>query len=341
MKFNHLFTSAFVVGTVLLGCKGGGDATPQAESARDTPTKSGGKRLKIAVIPKGSTHEHWKSVHEGAERAAKELGNVKIDWKGPINEGDRESQVKIVEDFVATHVDGIVLAPLDDVALKAPVKEAAASDIPTVVFDSPLADGNKAVSLVATDNEKGGRIAGQELAKLLGDKGTVAVLKYEVGSASTALREKGFFDEMAKHPGIKVVAQQYGGTTVDAAQKIAENMIQPLKKGDGLSIDGIYAVNESTTFGMLLALQSAGVAGKVKFVGFDASSKLIQGMRTGLIDGLVVQNPRQMGYLGVKTIVSKVEGKPFQALIDTGVEFVTKANVDTPKIAALIAPPKI
>ena len=341
-----LFATALIgLSALLVGCNGGDGAKADSGAAGGSTSASGagagGKKYKIAVIPKGSTHEYWKSLHEGANKAADELGNVEIEWKGPIKEDDRDSQVQTVENFVSSKVDGIVLAPLDDKALMAPVKEAADANIPTVVIDSPLQDGSKAIALVATDNEKGGQIAGQELAKLLGDKGKVIVLKYEEGSSSTMLREKGFFDEMKKHPGITIVGQEYGGVTSDSAQAKSENMIQPLKQGDRLSIDGVYAVNESTTFGMLRALQDASVAGKVKFVGFDASPKLIEALTAGQIDGLVVQNPRKMGELGVKAVVAKLQGKPVDPKVDTGVTFVTKANMATPDVAALIAPPKI
>lgn len=339
MKPTLLASALLAVTAILVGCNGGGDASTASGTTGGGSAKSG-EKIKIAVIPKGSTHEYWKSLHEGADKAAAELGDVEIAWKGPIKEDDKSSQIETVESFVSTGVKGIVLAPLDDEALMAPVEEADAKGIPTVVVDSPLKDGNKAVSLVATDNEKGGQIAGQELAKLIGDKGTVIVLKYQEGSSSTALREKGFFDEIKKHPGIKIVKDVYGGVTADSAQSVAENMIQPYKTANGLSVSGIYAVNESTTFGMLLALQDAGVAGKVKFVGFDASPKLIDGLKAGQVDGLIVQDPRKMGYLGVKTLYDKIKGKTVEAKVDTGVTFVTKAGLDKPDIAALIAPPK-
>lgn len=341
MKTSLLATALIGLSSLLVACNGGDSPKTDTGSAGGSSSASADKKYKIAVIPKGSTHEYWKSVHEGANKAAADLGNVEIEWKGPMNENDRDSQVQTVENFIASKVDGIVLAPLDDKALMAPVKEAADANIPTVIIDSPLQDGSKAIGLIATDNEKGGTIAGQELAKLIGDKGKVVILKYEEGSASTMLREKGFLDEMKKHPGITVIDGGYGGVTSDSAQAKAENVIQPLKQGDKLSVDGIYCVNESTTFGMLLVLQSAGVAGKVKFVGFDSSPKLIDALNAGQIDGLVVQNPRKMGEMGVRAVVDKLKGKAGEANLDTGVSFVTKANMASPDIAALIAPPKI
>ena len=302
--------------------------------------ETGGKKLRIAVIPKGATHEFWKSVHEGANKAGEELG-VEIIWKGPQKEDDRDSQIKVVEDFMNEKVDGIVLAPLDNKALARPVGDAVKSGIPVLIIDSGL-DTDQYVSFVATDNEKGGFMAGEHLAKLLNGKGSVVMLRYAEGSASTMAREKGFLDAIAKNPGIKVVsASERGGATTESAATHSENLLAPLKKGDGtLSIDGIFTPNESTTFGMLRVLQDNNWAGKVKFVGFDASAKLIDGLKAGQIHGLILQNPRNMGYLGVKTLVAKIKGGNVEKRIDTGATLVTKENMEQPDVAALLAPPK-
>lgn len=299
------------------------------------PQNGGGKKYRIAVIPKGATHEFWKSVHEGASKAGEELG-VEIIWKGPEKEDDRESQIKTVEDFTTQKVDGIVLAPLDDQALVQPVADAKAAGIPVVVIDSGLKSEDYA-SFVATDNEKGGQMAGAEMARLLGGKGKVIVLRYQVGSASTDAREKGFLDEIAKSPDIQVVSQnQYAGATVETAQKASENLLARFKSG----VDGIYCPNESSTYGMLLVLRDMGWAGKVKFVGFDASPKLLDGLSKGEIDGLIVQNPRKMGYEGVKAIVATIKKQPVERRIDTGATLVTKANMGEPAMRELLAPPK-
>lgn len=325
----------FVVAAVALAGCGAGDKAADTS----TPAKTDAKKYRIAVIPKGSTHEFWKSVHAGADDASKELGNVEIIWKGPLKEDDRESQVKTVEDFITNKVDGIVLAPLDDTALKAPVDEATKSDIPVLIIDSALKGGDT-VSFVATDNEKGGEMAGDAMVKLLGGKGRVAMLRYEEGSASTAARELGFLTAIKKAPGITVVSEnQYAGATVETAQKASENLLQGLNKGGALGIDGIYTPNESSTFGMLRVLQDGGFAGKVKFMGFDASAKLLEGLKAGQINGLVIQNPRKMGYLGVKTLIQKLKGEKVEARIDTGATLVTKENMDTPDNQKLLAPP--
>lgn len=302
---------------------------------KQSATKS--DRLTIAVIPKGTMHEFWKTVHAGAVKASKEL-DCNIIWKGPIKEDDRDAQIAVVEDFISKGVSGIVLAPLDDMALRSPVANATRGGIPVVIFDSGL-QGSDFISFVATDNFKGGQLAGEHVAKLLGDKGNVMMLRYNEGSDSTMQREKGFLDAIAKHKGIKVVsANQYGGVTPESAYKASENLLSRFKKGDVLGIDGIFCPNESTTFGMLRALQDGGYAGKVKFVGFDGSKQLLDGMKKGQIQGLVLQNPMQMGYMAVKATVRHLKGEKVEKQIDTGAKLVTPENMDTPEMKELLHP---
>jgi ribose transport system substrate-binding protein len=301
-------------------------------------------KYRIAVIPKGTTHVFWKSIHAGAIKAEQELKaagiDVEIIWKGPLKEDDRESQIRVVEDFVTAGVTGIVLAPLDDTALRAPVKDAVNNGIPVVIIDSDLKSEDY-VSFVATDNYMGGKRAGELLGKILGGKGKVIVLRYEEGSASTMKREQGFLDVLKeKYPEIVVVsASQYGGATTESAYQASENLLAPLRRADGsLTIDGIFTPNESTTFGMLRALEDSGLAGKVKFMGFDSSDRLVQGLKKGYIHGLVLQDPINMGYLGVKTMVEHLEGKKLEKRIDTGSEVATPENMDDAKIKNLLEP---
>jgi ribose transport system substrate-binding protein len=298
--------------------------------------------LRVAVVPKGSTHEHWKRVHAGAEKAAAEFraAGVPVDvlWKAPIREDDREQQMQVVEGFTSQRVSGLVLAPLDSHALLRPVEEAAESGIPTVIFDSALADPSKAVSYVSTDNGKGGRLAGERLGELLGGKGTVLLLRYQEGSAATEEREAGFLGVMKdKYPGITVLpSDQYAGATRDTAKRTSENLLN--RYADRL--DGIFTPNESSTAGMLLALQDIGKAGRITFVGFDYSSSFIEPLQKGELKGFVVQNPINMGYLSVKTMVEHLQGKPVAKTVDTGVLMVTADNLRDPAVQAVINPPE-
>jgi len=322
---------------VLLACLVSFACSGQTSTPAAT-TSSPASGLTIAVIPKGTTHTFWQSIRAGAERAGKETGATII-WRGPLREDDRDAQVSEVEGFVSRGVSGIVLAPLDETALMQPVAEAAQKKIPVVIFDSGL-KGSGYVSFVATDNLAGGRLGGERLAQVMGGKGKVILLRYAEGHDSTAKREQGFLDAMKAHAGIEVVSSnQYAGADVEGAYKKAEALLSTYKKPDGsLSIDGIFTPNESASFALLRVLQDNGWAGKVKFVGFDASPNLIAGLRNGGIDGLVIQDPVHMGYVAVKTMVAHLKGQPVEKWIDTGVHVATKENMDTPEIKPLVEP---
>ncbi|MGK3966693.1 substrate-binding domain-containing protein [Sorangium sp. So ce118] len=295
-----------------------------------------GARLRIAVVPKGTTHEFWKSVHAGAVKASREL-DVDIVWKGPLREDDLKGQIDVVSSFVAQGVSGIVLAPLNDAALRAPVRAAAQAKIPVVAFDSDLA-GDEHVSFVATDNQAAGRLAGEHLGKAIGGKGNVLVLRYQEGSASTQNREKGFLDAVRAMPGITVASDnQYGGATTETAFNKSESLLLAQRAAEG-TIAGVFTPNESTTFGMLQALRKTNVARKVKFVGFDASDKLLGALRDGDIEALVVQDPFTMGYQAVKTMAAHLRGERVERRIDTGARVVTRQDLDDPAVKEIVKP---
>lgn len=292
--------------------------------------RAGESTYEIAVIPKGTSHEFWKSVHSGARKAEMDLP-VSITWMGPSKEDDRIAQIEVVDNFISKGVDGIVISPLDDTALVPVLKEAKAEGIPVVIVDSGVNwDGYE--SFVATDNRQGGVVAARHLAGLLGGKGRVIMMRYFEGSASTSKREIGFLDTMKdEFPEIEVVSgNQFGGATSDECYQTAENLL--INHQD---IDGIFCACEPTTFGMLRALQDSDRAGKVRFVGFDATDKLLGGLRAKEIDGLVLQDPFGMGELAVRRLVDHLEGNPVDKFVDTGVQVATPENVDSEEMRAL------
>jgi ribose transport system substrate-binding protein len=318
-----------VFGCLLAGCGSSSSSTDASSPAPSTPTGAAksGAGLKIAFIPKGSLHEFWKTMQAGAEKAAAETG-VELIWKAPVKEDDRAEQVKVVENFTNEKVSGIVLCPLDKDALAAPAKEAVEAGIPVLVVDSAI-NGMKPSSFIATDNYGAGRTSAEQMAKALGGKGKVIVLRYQEGSASTMDREAGFIDG-ATAAGLEIVSkEQYGGATRETAQTASENLIQRFKSGEKLSIDGVFTPNESTTFGMMRALDGAGLLGSVKLVGFDSSKELIEAVKTGKITGLLLQDPFKMGYLGVTKMVAQLKGEKIEEKIDSGAVFVTKDNLET------------
>ena len=324
-----LRVKAVILCTLLaaLGCQ---SESENAASFDDTIT--------IAVIPKGTTHSFWKAVHAGAVKASVEL-DVEVIWKGPGREDDREAQIAEVETFISRGVSGIVLAPTDDKALRLPVTNAMRSGIPVVIIDSGL-DSDDFVSFVATDNYKGGRLAGERMVKVLEGSGRVMMLRYQEGSASTMKREQGFMDVMAENPSMNVVSSnQHAGATAELAYQASENLLARFEAADGsLEVDGIYCPNESSAFGMLRALQDAGLTGSVKLIGFDASEQMVRGLENDEFDALVLQDPVNMAYLGVKTMVAHLRGEPIEKRVDTGVTLVTRDNMNDPRMQELLRP---
>ena len=306
----------------------------------DSPRGSQERPYRIAVIPKGMAHEFWRTIHAGAIRAQRDLAakgvHVELVWKGPLREDDREQQVQVVESFASQGIDGIVLAPLDEQALVRPVEEAARLKVPTVIMDSALAS-DQIVSFVATDNYKGGEMGADALGQAMNGKGKILLLRYAEGSASTTAREAGFLARReAAWPGLELVSSdQYAGATRDTAKRAAENLLNRY----GRDLDGMFIVNESSTSGMLLALQDAGLAGKVKFVGFDSNQAFVDAMRKGQMHGFVLQNPFRMSGLAVEALIDHLQGRPVAKRVDTGVSVVTPANLDAPEMQALIKPP--
>jgi ribose transport system substrate-binding protein len=332
---------ALTVLAISLGMATGCRPSQSGKDAANTPggetAGGGGKRLQIAMIPKGTTHIFWRSVHYGALQAAKEL-DVDVQWRGPQKESDRDEQLNVIQGFVNKRVDGICLAPLDADAMVRPVREAGRGGVPVVIFDSGLnADPDAYASYVATDNFRGGQLAGEVMAEKLGGKGNVVMLRYNQGSESTYQREEGFLEAIKAFPDIKVISSdQYAGTTTESAMDKAQQILN--RYGD--QINGIFAVCEPNAEGVLRALEDRKIAGKVVFVGFDSSDAMAKSLREGKLSAIVLQDPVQMGYLAIRAMVSAIRGEPVDSFIDTGVYVATQENIDTPEIQKLLNPEK-
>ena len=299
--------------------------------------KTKNSKLRIAVIPKGTTHEFWKMGEAGAKKAGNELG-IDIIWKGPQKESDRAGQIKVVENFITQGVDGIALAPLDDKALVRSVTEAKNAGIKVAVWDSGLDEsaGDAVISSVMTNNFAAGQDCGKRLAMLMNGSGKVLMLRHAVNHDSTTKREEGFLDGIKKAaPGIELLSiDQRGGVSIDEAMKVSESLLNQF----GDQVDGVFTPNESTTQGMLRALDQAGLAGKFPFVGFDTNEALLQGLKDKKVSALAVQDPFQMGYTAVRNIFNSIQQKPFEANVDTGAVLLDLENLDTEEVQKIINP---
>jgi ribose transport system substrate-binding protein len=323
-------------------------------------------KYRLAVIPKGLTHEFWQSIHRGAQRAADDLGKeglpVEVLWDGPRKEDDTREQIDLVNQMIGMGIHGVVLAPQSR-DMGPCVGDAVDRGIPVVIIDSGLdpaalkARPDLIVKYIATDNYNGGRLAAKHLLETLAKDGKTApnliLFRYAVGSESTEQREQGFLDHVnqeidrrkkADEPAITLLStNKYAGATVDTAEKEAGPLLGACKE----KMDGIFAVNESSATGMLNALRSQGLARSqdparpVRFIGFDASEQLLQAVREGDMDGTVVQDPYRMGYLGVWTLVEHLEGYDVSAGgkdLGTGEYVVTKENLDAEATRELFSP---
>jgi ribose transport system substrate-binding protein len=326
-------------------CMFGGCSRPSAEV-----------KYRIAVIPKGLTHEFWQSIHRGAERAAADLSAegiaTAVDWDGPQKESEGREQINLVNLKAGTGIQGLVLAPQDSKRMFDCVADVVDKGIPVVIIDSGLDPErlkqrpNLIVKYIATNNYNGGRLAAQRLLEVLAKDGKtephLVLLRYAVGSESTEQREQGFLDyiEEQKKAGKSITllsTDQYAGATANEAEKNVGPLLLRYKD----KMDGLFAVNESSAVGTLNALRSQSLNGKVRFVAFDASEPILQAIREGDINGTIVQDPYRMGYLGVWTLVKHLEGYDVHAggqNLGTGEFVVTSENLDSEATRQLFDP---
>ncbi len=305
-------------------------------SACKPSAKSGdpaGRRLKIAIIPMGTTHEFWKSIHAGALTAARELG-VEIVWKGPLKEDDRNEQMEIYETLAASGVDAMLLTPIDDRAMLRPVAEARRAGVPTVIFNTAL-QGGEHIAYVSTDNYQGGVLAARAVGRLTSGRGRLILVRVIEGVEGTRQREEGFLATLrAEFPAIEVVSEnQYAGPSTEKAYQTMENLLARFG-----AVDAVFTPNESTTFGCLRALQDHRLSGKIVHIGFDSSAKLIEALEKGDLQGLVLQDPFGMGYESLKAAVAYLRGQPFEKTVATAVVLATRGNMNEPEIARLLRP---
>ncbi len=201
------------------------------------------------------------------------------------------------------------------------------------MFDSGL-DSDKYMTFLSTNNYEGGVMGARELARQLNNEGDVALLMHVPGSMSTMDREKGFEETLAKEfPKMKIVARQYGQSDRAKARAAAENFL-----AGNPTLKGIFASAEPSSIGASLAVKARDMQDKVTVVAFDSSDTLIEGLKEGSVDAMVVQDPFKMGYEAVRTLVDKLNGKDSPKRMDLSAVVVTKANMDEPAIKKVLSP---
>ena len=338
MRTSFLYVTAVIaaIGSIVfIGCD-------RSKSGPSTQSAGAATKPQIAVIAKSTVNAYWKAVEAGARQAADEA-NVDILWTGPDAETNHTQQANMVDNMVTRGVNGIVLAPTNVDALVRPVEDAVARGVPVILIDSTL-KSDKPISVIATDNYAAGQQAAEALIKAMGTNrkfgGKVIMLRFLEGSGSTEAREKGFIDRITKEPGLSLADSAYtrgGGSTTDAADT-ADALLRRFVNNNELQVDGIFASNQPTAIGMLRKLdqfRAQGITIACPYVGFDAHEVLLKGIRDGEIAAIVTQDPKKMGYLGVKSMAAYLKGEKIPPTIATSTLTVTKENIDDPATKAV------
>lgn len=316
-------------GLVLLLTACGGGSNPGSSVQGPSAVASVAPK-RVAVIPKGNSHEFWQAVRRGVELADAADASVTVEYKGPEKENDPAQQKALVETYLSTGIDAIGLAPNDSATLSEVVDLAKAQGKPVVIFDSGIGTDSYD-SFIATDNRLAGKMAGEHLAQMLNGQGKVILVRYQTGSASTEAREAGFLEAMAANPGITLISQDQEGANRE--KEVAQNLLARF----GSEVTGVFTPNESTTRGMMLALREGGYYAKsVAHIGFDVTPELVASVKAGELKGFVIQNPVKMGFLTVKTISARLAGKVVQKSIDTGAVLVTPENIDDGQVQKIM-----
>lgn len=279
---------------------------------------------RIAMIPQGKAHIFWQSVHAGANAALRENPGYDLIWTAPQSESDFQGEIQLVEAMINQHVDAICLSPIERKVLSAVVDKAVAQGIPVFIFDSPI-DTDKFTAQIATNNYEGGDLAAERIGKVLGGHGKVSVVAVQPGVASTMAREKGFEDRLkSDFPGIQITDKQYGMADFAKSLKVAENMMTA-----NPDLGGMFASNESGSVGAAQAVKNRP---GVKLVGFDSSPQLIEALKKGTVDSLVVQDPFLMGFKTIQAAIKKLQGEMPERIQSLPPALVTRENLNDPEI---------
>jgi ribose transport system substrate-binding protein len=297
--------------------------------ASDDKGKSGDKQPYVALISKGFKHQFWQAVKAGAEQAGKEL-NVKVTFEGAAEEGNVDQQIQLLQTVIDKHPDVIGFAAIDSQAAGPLMAQAKADGIPVVAFDSGV-DSDVPVTTASTDNLAAAAEAAKHMAELVGHAGEVALIVHDQTSVTGVQRRDGFVKYMKDNePNIKIVDIQYSGDPLKATD-LAKAIIAAHP-----NLKGLYGTNEGAAIGIVHAVQELGVQGKFSVVGFDSGKDQIDAIRSGLMAGAITQNPVGIGYETVKAAVAILKGQTVAKNIDTGFYWYDKANIDDPKITAVL-----
>ena len=303
----HVTTAVLALTLALAGCN-------------RPPEKKG-----IALVTKAMDSEFWLVLAEGAKAAAAENPSYELVISAPDREINVDQQVSILENQVRRGVKVLIVDPAGSAQVNSTLEQAVARGIPVVLIDTDAPFAKKS-TYIGTDNAKGGSLAAIGMVAAIGTTGDVVLISGVPGNESQDARAKGFLDEIAKTPGIKVVARQPGNSERQLGLTVMENLLTAHP-----NIKGVFATNDQMALGAMEAVEARKLRGKIAIIGFDATKEAATAIVEGKLTGSVAQSPREMGRQGVLAAIALAEGRTVAKLIDTGTEYVDAKNA--PKYA--------
>jgi len=295
--------------------------------------------LKFVFIVKTVNSGYWQTCISGGKKAAQQFGVQGLQFTGANSEGNINGQISLMEDAIVKKPNFIVLAPTSATPLDNVINKATAAGIKVILIDSS-ATTNNYQSFLATDNHAGGMLAAQTLAAAIkrktgSDTGDVAYSTFQSGVGSLTARDQGFLDGLKAYPGLRVVQHQDAGSDQGAKSiGIVANVLTAHPKLVGYFADNLYTLEGASTAFRENHVNSS----KVSLVGFDPSATLVTALKAGQVDGIILQDPYQMGYGGVAYGIMAAAGLSTPKFLNTGVSAATPANVNSPAIQGLLFP---
>jgi ribose transport system substrate-binding protein len=297
-------------------------AACSSSSSTTAPASAAANNYNLTLIQGVAGDPFYVTMACGAQAEATKEG-VKLSVTGG-DKWDATVQKPVIDSVTAAHPDGVMVAPDDSKALLSPLQAMNSAGIKVTFVDTQLDDTSFAVSVISTDNLAGGTLAAKTLATLIGDKGTVLIVNVDPGISTTDARVKGFTDEMKNHPNVTVLDVQYTHDDPTAATTITTSILAAHP-----DLAGVFATNVQNAEGVATGLKQASNT-TVKTIAFDAGPKQVQDLNAGIVQGLIAQDPYQIGVDGVQQTVLALKGQPTTKAIQTDLAAITKDNVNDP-----------
>ncbi len=307
-------------------------AAPAATTAASAQAVKAPAGMKIFYVPGLTGNPFYNTVACGGQKKADELG-AKFTYQGSP-EFDVAKQSAIVSALIGEKPTAIMISVTDPKAMIPPLKEAKDAGIKIIGIDGDLSDTSIMSTNIQSDNLVGGALAAKSLVEAVGEAvgGEVLGLSNDPGSPIGGQREKGFTDELAKHPKFK-----YLGTQFTKNQQSAAATIVSTTASSNANLVGVYTMATNNTEGAVTGLREANKTVKeVKIVGYDVSAPILTALKAGAITGLIVQFPFGAGQKGVETAVALANGQKVERNQSTDFVFATPANVDSPEVQKFI-----